>query len=50
MVLVDTPIIIDFINMNKYRESITTLLAKKEATTDIVIMEVLTIFKHILSY
>jgi predicted nucleic acid-binding protein len=42
MVLVDTSILIDFININKYREIITTLLAKKEfATTEIIIMEVL---------
>jgi predicted nucleic acid-binding protein len=42
MVLVDTSIIIDFFNMNKYREIITTLLAKKEfTTTEIIIMEVL---------
>ena len=42
MVLVDTSILIDFINMNKYREIITTLLAKKQfTTTEIIIMEVL---------
>lgn len=42
MVLVDTSIIIDFINKNKYKENITTLLSKKEfSTTEIIIMEVL---------
>jgi predicted nucleic acid-binding protein len=38
MVLVDTSIIIDFFNMNKYREIITTLLAKKEFTTTEIMM------------
>lgn len=42
MVLVDTSIIIDFINNNKYKEEITILLANKEfSTTEMIIMEVL---------
>lgn len=42
MVLVDTSVIIDFLNTNLYKESIITLLSNKEfAVTEIVIMEVL---------
>jgi predicted nucleic acid-binding protein len=42
MVLVDTSIIIDFLNRNRYKEVISTLLSTKEfATTEIIIMEVL---------
>ncbi|HLP48367.1 MAG TPA: PIN domain-containing protein [Candidatus Kapabacteria bacterium] len=42
MVLVDTSIIIDFINNNIYKEEIITLLEnKKFTTTEIIIMEVL---------
>jgi predicted nucleic acid-binding protein len=42
MVLVDTSIIIDYLNRNIYKESIKTLLSNKEfATTEIIIMEVL---------
>ncbi|MCP5053071.1 MAG: PIN domain nuclease [bacterium] len=42
MVLVDTSIIIDFINKNKHRETITALLATRRIiTADIIIMEVL---------
>jgi predicted nucleic acid-binding protein len=42
MVLVDTSIIIDYLNRNTYKESITSLLSGKEfATTEIIIMEVL---------
>ncbi len=40
--MVDTSIIIDFINRNRYKENITTLLSKKEfSTTELIIMEVL---------
>lgn len=42
MVLVDTSIIIDFINNNKYRKEINALLSGKAFyTTEIIVMEVL---------
>lgn len=42
MVLVDTSIIIDFLNRNKYKEVISTLLSTRGfAVTEIIIMEVL---------
>jgi len=42
MVLVDTSIIIDFINNNRFKKEITTLLESKEfSTTEMIIMEVL---------
>lgn len=42
MVLVDTSIIIDFINHNKYKDIIIALLSNREfCTTEIIIMEVL---------
>lgn len=42
MVLVDTSIIIDFLNRNRYKGVISTLLSTKEfGTTEIIIMEVL---------
>ncbi|MCK4760725.1 MAG: PIN domain nuclease [Candidatus Aminicenantes bacterium] len=42
MVLVDSSVIIDFINENKYKEVIISLLSKKEfLTTEIIMMEVL---------
>jgi predicted nucleic acid-binding protein len=51
MVLVDTSVIIDFINNDKHKESITTLLSNKEfATTEIIIMEVLQGIKDDKSY
>lgn len=42
MVLVDSSIIIDFINLDKYREVISDLLSlKRFATCEIIVMEVL---------
>jgi len=42
MVLVDSSIIIDFLNKNSYRDEITKLIIDEEiVTTDIIIMEVL---------
>ena len=42
MVLVDTSIIIDFLNGNKYKDEINLLLSKKEfSTTEIILMEIL---------
>ncbi len=42
MVLVDTSIVIDFINHNKYKDIIIALLSdRKFCTTEIIIMEVL---------
>lgn len=51
MVLVDTSIIIDFINNNSHKEIITNLLSKKEfSTTEIIIMEVLQGIKNDKTY
>jgi predicted nucleic acid-binding protein len=42
MVLVDSSVLIDFLNANRYKEEITKLIKNKEMfTTEIIIMEVL---------
>ena len=42
MVLIDSSVLIDFLNKNRYREEITKLIVdEKIATTDVIIMEVL---------
>ncbi len=42
MVLIDSSIIINFINGNQYRDKITTLISQKKfCTTEIIIMEIL---------